>query len=73
MYANEGELDKAIEYQKKAFAFRDRVSERERFYIEVNYYDLVTEDDNRALQIAELWHRPIHGTTPYSVILPKST
>ena len=57
MYANEGELDKAIEYQKKAFAFRDRVSERERFYIEVNYYDLVTEDDNRALQIAELWHQ----------------
>ena len=57
MFANEGELDKAIEYQKKAFAFRDRVSERERFYIEANYYDLVTEDDNRALQIAELWHQ----------------
>jgi tetratricopeptide (TPR) repeat protein len=56
-YANQGEPDKAIDYQKKAFALRDRVSERERFYIDANYYDLVIEDENRALQIEELWQR----------------
>ena len=57
MHANQGEWDKAIQYQKKAFALRNRVSDRERFYIETNYHDLVTEDDNRALQVAALWHQ----------------
>ena len=33
IYSNVGEEDRASEYAKKAFDLRERVSERERFYI----------------------------------------
>jgi eukaryotic-like serine/threonine-protein kinase len=44
MYATEGSLAKADEYAKKAYDLRERVTERERMYIEAQYetqqYDL---------------------------------
>jgi serine/threonine protein kinase/tetratricopeptide (TPR) repeat protein len=38
IYGNVGEQDRQIETAKKAFDLRERVSERERFYIEGHYY-----------------------------------
>jgi serine/threonine protein kinase/tetratricopeptide (TPR) repeat protein len=38
IYGNVGEQDREIEMAKKAFDLRERVSERERFYIEGHYY-----------------------------------
>ena len=40
---------------KKAYELRERVSERERFYIESHYYHLVIGDIEKARQVYELW------------------
>jgi eukaryotic-like serine/threonine-protein kinase len=42
-------------YFRKAYELRDRVSERERFYIEAHYQDYVTGDLEKARQVYELW------------------
>ena len=39
----------------KAYELRDRVSEREKFYIESHYYENVTGDLEKARQAYELW------------------
>ena len=38
IYSNLGEEDRAVEAARKGFALRDRVSERERFYIDDHFY-----------------------------------
>ncbi len=38
IYSNVGEEDRAVEFAKKAFDLRERVSERERYYILSHYY-----------------------------------
>ncbi len=47
----------AIENYKKAYELRDRVSERERFYIEAQYYDFVTGDLQKSVQTYTEWIR----------------
>ena len=42
---------------RKAFELRDRVSDRERFYIEAHYHEAVTGDLEKARQVYELWSR----------------
>src|SRR5713101_1281446 len=54
-YSNLGESILAAENYVKAYELRDRVSERERFYIEADYYQEVTSDLEKARQINELW------------------
>jgi tetratricopeptide (TPR) repeat protein len=54
---NIGEIGQADEYAKKAFELRDRVSERERFYIAARYYDVVTGEINKAIETYETWRR----------------
>jgi class 3 adenylate cyclase/Flp pilus assembly protein TadD len=54
-YANLGETSSASENIKKAYELRERVSEREKFYIESHYYDFVTGDLEKARQVYELW------------------
>ena len=39
----------------RAYELRERVSERERFYIESRYHDGVTGDADQALRVYELW------------------
>src|ERR1700720_4717140 len=55
IYSNVGEEDRASEYAKKAFALRERVSERERFYIVGHYYfstgDIEKQKENLELAI----------------------
>jgi serine/threonine protein kinase/predicted Zn-dependent protease len=55
MYSNIGEDQTAIEYIKLAFDRRERTSEKEKFYIESHYYDVVTQDMMQAIETYELW------------------
>ena len=49
-YNNLGETSLAAENIRKAYDLRDRVSEREKFYIESHYYQFVTDDLEKARQ-----------------------
>ncbi len=54
IYSNLGEEDRALENAKKAFDLRDRVSERERFYIDDHLYSTTgdIEKDRESLESA---------------------
>src|SRR5262245_27000096 len=55
VYANTGQSSLAPDYSRKAFELRDRVSERERFFISWRYYRDATQDNDKALELARLW------------------
>ncbi len=55
VYKNVGENTLGAENTRKGYELRDRVSERERFYIEGHYYENVTGNLQKALQANELW------------------
>ncbi len=55
VYSNLGETKPAIEHRTRAFELRDRVSERERFYILGHYYSGVTREIDKALETYDLW------------------
>jgi serine/threonine protein kinase len=44
-----------IESMKKAYELRDRVSEREKWRLSIDYYFLVTDEVDKAIQEAEAW------------------
>ena len=54
-YNNLGETAQAAENARKAYELRERVSEREKFYIESHYEHFVTGDLEAARKIYELW------------------
>jgi tetratricopeptide (TPR) repeat protein len=54
-YNNLGETSQAAENTRKAYELRERVSEREKFYIESHYHDFVTGDLEKGRQVYELW------------------
>jgi tetratricopeptide (TPR) repeat protein len=54
-YGNLGRADLAAENAKKAYALRDRVSERERYRISAFYFDKVTGEIEKATEAYELW------------------
>jgi eukaryotic-like serine/threonine-protein kinase len=56
-YLNLGQTSLAAEYNQKAYDLRDRVSERERFYIESHYQHMTVGDLEKARQIYEEWAR----------------
>jgi len=45
----------SLRYFQLAYDLRDRVSERERFYIEAHYHEAVTGDWEKAREVYELW------------------
>jgi eukaryotic-like serine/threonine-protein kinase len=49
------EYDLASQYSQRAFELRDRVTEREKFYISARYYVDVLDDGDRAIEVQELW------------------
>jgi eukaryotic-like serine/threonine-protein kinase len=55
MHSNLSKPTLAAENTKKAYELRERVSERERLYIEVNYQRSVTGDLEKARLACELW------------------
>jgi eukaryotic-like serine/threonine-protein kinase len=54
-YNNLGETSLAAENIRKAYDLHDRVSEREKFYIESHYYQFVANDLEKARRVYELW------------------
>jgi eukaryotic-like serine/threonine-protein kinase len=57
VYSNLSENGLAAEYARKAYDLRANVSDRERFYIETNYYVSVTGELDKAAQGYELWRQ----------------
>ena len=57
VYCNLNELELAADYAHKAYALRERVSERERFPIEIDYYMVATGELERAALACEQWQR----------------
>jgi serine/threonine protein kinase/tetratricopeptide (TPR) repeat protein len=57
IYSNAGENEKAVEYTRKAYELRDRVSEREKLYITSHYYQIVTGEEDKAMDVLELYAR----------------
>jgi len=55
MHFNLRESERSAQYAEQAFALRDRVSEREKFYISANYYQIVSGDIEKAIETLELW------------------
>jgi eukaryotic-like serine/threonine-protein kinase len=55
VYLNLGEDNLAAENTRKAYELRDRVSEREKFYIESHYEQLALGDLEKAIQVYQLW------------------
>ena len=65
-YANLNESGRAAENARKAYELRDKVSERERFLIEVAYYENVTGDLEKTAQTLEVWKQTYPGDyVPY--------
>lgn len=54
-YANLGRNTEASQALGRAFELRDRVSEREKFYVEAHYYDEVTLDQDKAVGVYQQW------------------
>jgi serine/threonine protein kinase/tetratricopeptide (TPR) repeat protein len=55
-YSNMGERDLAAAAAQKAYDLRDRVTEREKFYITaISYYGLVTREREKYIETLELW------------------
>ena len=69
-YWNQGQVGLASENTKQAYALRDRVSERERFYIDSHYFDLVTGEEPKAMQVYELWQQTYPAdAAPYANLM----
>ncbi len=56
-YVNQEQLETAKEYVQKAYDLRDRVSERERLYIEEKYYSYITGDIDQSIETLKTWAR----------------
>jgi tetratricopeptide (TPR) repeat protein len=54
-YGNREEVESAKQYVYKAFALRDRVSEREKLYISEKYYIYVTGEIEKAVEVLQQW------------------
>jgi DNA-binding winged helix-turn-helix (wHTH) protein/tetratricopeptide (TPR) repeat protein len=66
-YDEMGKTALAVENTEKAYALRDKVTARERLYIEVHYYESVTGEMERAVQVFEVWQQiHPHDETPYN-------
>ena len=57
VYGNLGEPGRQAENIRKAYEFREKVSERERFYIEANYYWAGTGELEKAVPAYQLWQQ----------------
>src|ERR1700746_3489938 len=56
-YAEVGEGVLSVENTRKGYELREKVSQRERLYLESHYYHFVTGELERAVQLYELWRQ----------------
>ena len=54
-YANLRDMARSKTFAERAYELRDRVSDRERFFIESRYHGSVTGDLDQAITVYELW------------------
>lgn len=54
-YGNQEQVELAKEYVEKAFALRDRVSEREKLYITEKYHNYVTGEIDKTIEVLQAW------------------
>jgi eukaryotic-like serine/threonine-protein kinase len=54
-YGTAREYELAAQSSQRAFELRERVSEREKFYISLRYYIDVLDAGDRAIEVLELW------------------
>jgi tetratricopeptide (TPR) repeat protein len=54
-YNNQFQTELAAQYSQRAYDLRDRVSERERFYISEKYTSYVTGDREEAVKVLKAW------------------
>jgi DNA-binding winged helix-turn-helix (wHTH) protein len=54
-YEDFGEDDQAVRNYARAFELRDRLSEREKYFISTLYYESVPGDLQKAKEVGELW------------------
>jgi len=57
IYGNLNEVGRAAENARQAYELGEKVSERERFYIEATYYLVATGELEKAAQAYELWQQ----------------
>jgi tetratricopeptide (TPR) repeat protein len=55
VHSNLGQVSLGIENMKKAYDLRERVSEREKFYISAHYFDTATGEVAKAIPFYEQW------------------
>ncbi len=69
MYADIDESDRSAESLKKASDLKGHASDRERFFIEVNYQSLATGNLDEARKVAETWARTYpRDATPHALL-----
>jgi serine/threonine protein kinase/Flp pilus assembly protein TadD len=56
-YVNEEQVEVARQWFEKAYALRERVSERERLYLAEKYYNYVTGEIDKAVETLQTWTR----------------
>jgi serine/threonine protein kinase/tetratricopeptide (TPR) repeat protein len=72
MYGNSHKMGLAVEASQKAFDLRDRVTEHERLYISSHYYNLVTGELDKHLEILKLWEQTYpRDFTPFNNLATK--
>jgi serine/threonine protein kinase/tetratricopeptide (TPR) repeat protein len=55
VYGNQPEREQASDCLKKAFDLKERASEREKLYISAHYYEYVTGQIDKAIEVYESW------------------
>jgi eukaryotic-like serine/threonine-protein kinase len=55
VYGDIKEYGLSADYTRKAYELRDRTSEREKYFISVSFYGVVTGNVEKAEQICEIW------------------
>ena len=56
-YVNHEQFESARPYTQKAYELRDRVSERERLYIDEKYYAYITGEIDKVIETLQTWER----------------
>lgn len=68
-YSVLGEYERDKEPIRKAFALRDRASEREKFEIVAAYHEQVTQQADQTIQNCELWEQSYpHDAMPHGIL-----
>src|SRR6202007_1047751 len=69
MYGHTGESGLASEHTAKAYALRDRASEREKYFIAAYYQGRATGNQEKAEQICQAWSRSYpRDATPHAFL-----